>query len=254
MRFVFALLLAAIAAPADAAIVNVTLRDFRFTPNDLTINVGDTVHFVNNQGFHNVVADDGAYSSGNPANAPWTFDHTFSSPGVFRVYCAVHSGPGQDITTAMNARITVNGTAPPPAFSINQGISGAWFNPSTPGQGFLIDVRPSDKFIFVAWFTYEAESPTTADGAKVGSNDQRWLTAQGNYTGAGGQLTLFNTTGGAFNGTRATTTTQVGTLNVNFTSCTAGTFQYTLPNNVSGQIGVQRVLPGTESLCQQLSP
>ena len=238
----------AFSALTGAATVTVTLSNFKFTPNDIVINAGDTVHFVNSSGFHNVIADDGSYTSGGPRDAPWTFDHTYNGTGEFRVYCAVHSSPGQNINTAMNARITVMPAAP--AFSINQGISGAWFNPATPGQGFLIDVRPSDKFIFVAWFTYEAETPGAT--AKVGSSDQRWLTAQGNYNGAGAQLTLFNTTGGQFNGTRATTTTQVGTLNLTFASCSAGTFQYTLPNNLTGQINVQRVLPGTETLCEQL--
>ena len=238
-------------ALASAATVTVTLSNFQFTPNDIVIHVGDTVHFVNSSGVHNIVADDGAYSSGNPQSAPFSFDHTYNAEGVFRVYCAVHSAPGQNINTAMNARITVQPAAP--AFAINQGIAGAWFNPTTPGQGFLVDVRPSDNFIFVAWFTYEAETPGVPI-PKVGSTDQRWLTAQGNYTGAGALLPLFNTTGGSFNGPRATTTTQVGTLRVDFTSCTAGTFEYTLQNNLTGTIAVQRVLPGTESLCQQLSP
>lgn len=241
----------AFSALAGATNVTVTLSNFQFTPNDIVIHTGDTVHFVNSSGVHNIVADDGAYTSGNPQGAPFSFDHTYSTAGEFRVYCAVHSAPGQNINTAMNARITVQPAAP--TFAINQGISGAWFNPTTPGQGFLIDVRPSDNFIFIAWFTYEAETPGVPI-LKVGSNDQRWLTAQGNFTGAGAQLPIFNTTGGQFNGPRGTTTTQVGTMNVNFSSCTAGTLTYTLPNNLTGQIALQRVLPGTESLCQQLSP
>lgn len=250
MRLMAGLALALCASgAAEAATINVVVRDFDFSPNDITIHPGDTVHWMNQSGSHNVVDDHGAYSSGSIKSGNWTFDHTFTSTGVFPYYCAAHSAPGQNINTAMNGRITV--TAATPAFAINQGISGAWFNPSTAGQGFLIDVRPSDQFMFIAWFTYEAES--TTDASKVGSSDQRWLTAQGNYTGAGAQLQLFNTTGGAFNTSRATTTTPIGTLNVNFTGCNAGTFAYTLPNNVSGQIGVQRVIPGTETLCQSLS-
>lgn len=237
------------AGSLHAATINVIVRDTEFSPNDITIAPGDTVHWMNQSGEHNVVDDNGAYSSGQIRGGGWTFNRTFNTPGVFHYYCASHSAPGQNINTAMNGRITV--ATPTPTFAINQGISGSWFNASTPGQGFLIDVRPSDQFIFVAWFTYEAAA--AGGEPKVGSTDQRWLTAQGNYTGAGAQLTLFNTTGGAFNNPQATTMTQVGTLNVNFTSCTAGTFSYTLPNNVSGQIGVQRVLPGTESLCQSQS-
>jgi plastocyanin len=235
---------------AGAATVNVSVRDFRFVPNDITINAGDTVHWANQGGVHNVVADDGSFVSSNGQSGSWTFDRTFSQAGTVLYHCSVHSGPGQNISTSMNGRITVVG-ATAPAFSINQGISGGWFNPSTAGQGFLIDVRPSDKFMFVAWFTYET-AEATGDSAKLGSSEQRWLVAQGNYVGAGAQLPLFNVSGGRFNDPRAVSATQIGTLNVNFTTCNAGTFAYTLPGNVSGQIGVQRLLPGSDALCVSL--
>lgn len=234
---------------ASAATVNVQVRDFRFVPNDITINAGDTVHWANQNGTHNVVADNGTFISSNGQSGNWTFDRTFTQAGTVLYHCSVHSGPGQNINTSMNGRIIVQSAAP--AFAINQGISGGWFNPSTSGQGFLIDVRPSDKFIFVAWFTYEAAA-APADAPKIGATEQRWLVAQGNYTGAGAQLPLFSVSGGAFNDPRAVNAVEVGTLNVNFTTCNAGTFSYTLPNNVSGQIGVQRLLPGTDSLCVSL--
>jgi plastocyanin len=242
-----------IASPVPAATVEVHLVDFRFTPNDITINAGDTVRWVNQQGFHNVVADNGSFRSGNPASQPWTFERVFNQTGEVRYYCEVHSGPGQNINTAMNGRINVVAAAP--AFAINQGISGAWFNPATAGQGFLIDIRPSDQFIFIAWFTYEkAAGAVAGDSPKVGSSEQRWLTAQGNYSGGTANLPIFLTAGGAFNDPRTTTTTQVGTMAVNFTSCTAGSIAFTLTSDsLTGSIPIQRVIPGTESLCQMLA-
>ena len=36
----------------------VTLTNNVFTPANLTVTVGDTVRWINEQGFHNVVADD----------------------------------------------------------------------------------------------------------------------------------------------------------------------------------------------------
>ncbi len=35
-----------------------------FTPANLTINVGDTVRWENQSGFHNVMADDGSFTNG----------------------------------------------------------------------------------------------------------------------------------------------------------------------------------------------
>ena len=72
------------------------------------------------------------------------------------------------------------------AFKINAGHSGAWFNTATSGQGQFIDVEPEEKFMFVSWFTY-------TDAASANPLEQRWLTAQGNYTGNTAHLDLFET-------------------------------------------------------------
>ena len=49
-----------------------------FTPATLTINVGDTVTFVNGGGFHNVVADDSSFTSGPASSAHWSLPVTFT--------------------------------------------------------------------------------------------------------------------------------------------------------------------------------
>lgn len=134
-------------------------------------------------------------------------------------------------------------------FTINQGIAGAWFEPATAGQGLLIDIEPETRFIFIAWFTFEAPS-----GSKVGSADQRWLTAQGSYEGrAAVDLPIFNTTGGAFDTVQAVASEQVGLLTISFDSCTAGTVDYTLDEGLAGSIAIERVIPGTEVLCEALT-
>jgi hypothetical protein len=38
---------------------------------------------------------------------------------------------------------------------INPGHAGAWLNPETSGQGFLLDVLPETDMAFLAWFTYD---------------------------------------------------------------------------------------------------
>jgi plastocyanin len=244
-----------VASSSSATMVNVGISDFRFTPNDITIHVGDTVHWMNQAGSHTVTADDGSYRSGNIRSGSWTFDHTFNSVGEFRYYCENHSGPGLSIVTNMNGRVVVLAAEPPP-FEINQGISGAWFNPATGGQGFLVDVYPTTHFMFIAWFTYdEAAAMMSAAQPKVGSAEQRWLTLQGTY-GAGGvaQLPIYLTKGGVFNTPQATNTTQAGTATVTFTSCTAGSIAYNLTSEgLTGTVPIVRGIPGSETLCQALA-
>jgi plastocyanin len=246
---VIALLLASTVAPrAFGAVVVVELFDFRFVPNDITIQVGDTVRWVNQMGNHNVIADNGSFSRPT-GSAPWTFERTFSTPGEIFYHCSVHSGPGVPLSqNLMNGRIFVQAGAP--TFAINQGIAGAWFNPATNGQGFLIDIEPASRFIFIAWFTYERQAQN-----KVGAPEHRWLTAQGNYTGAAANgIQIFRTSGGIFNNSTATTTTPVGTMNVSFTDCSTGSITFNLTSDsLTGTIPIQRVIPGTQTLCQMLA-
>ncbi|WP_304132306.1 T9SS type A sorting domain-containing protein [Ignavibacterium album] len=67
-----------------------------FTPASVTISVGDTVRWINGidgGGVHNVVADDGSFTSGAPA-FPWTYDHIFTSAGVLPYQCSDHGSTG----------------------------------------------------------------------------------------------------------------------------------------------------------------
>ncbi len=227
-----------------AAEITVTLRNFEFVPNDITIQVGDTVRFVNEGGFHDVLADDGSFGN-TAASAPWEFTQTFDSAGEVLVHCSIHSSPGASIDSNMNARITVEEG---PSFTINQGLSGAWFNFNTRGQGILFDIEPGSQFIFGAIFTYE-----TAVAAKLGAPEHRWLTLQGNYQGNTAQVPIFVTSGGVFDQPVPTTTVPIGNATVVFESCTSATLGYELDDPpLSGSIALQRVIPGTEALCQQL--
>lgn len=79
-----------------------------FTPNNLTINAGETVQWQNQSGVHNVNGSQATFPSnpqsffsGTAAAAPWTFDFTFTIPGTYQYQCDPHSGVG------MNGTITV---------------------------------------------------------------------------------------------------------------------------------------------------
>ncbi|MEZ5466624.1 MAG: hypothetical protein R3F18_02995 [Lysobacterales bacterium] len=228
---------------AQAAIVTVRLSNNVFTPNDLTINVGDTVRFINDAGFHDVRADDGSYGN-TPAVAGWQFDHTYNSAGEFRVYCTVHSSPGANINTSMNARITVIAA---PTFAISQGLNGTWVNPSNLGQGFLFDFSTANSFMFGAWFTYDTAASAQQ---KLGVATSRWLTMQGNYQGDTVTLDVFETSGGVFNQPTTTNTTQIGSATLRFTSCTEGSLSFALTQPpISGTIPLQKALPAFGSGC-----
>jgi plastocyanin len=97
-----------------------------FDPPTLTINVGDTVTFVNdpaNPGFHNVESDtgsvtqfrcangcDGDGGDGNPASNTWSATVTFPTAGSVPFLCEVHGIPGGG---GMYGTITVVGNGTP---------------------------------------------------------------------------------------------------------------------------------------------
>jgi len=85
-----------------------------FTPADLTINVGESVRWVNVQGFHNVNGSQATYPdnpvgfrNGDAASGAWMFDFTFDTEGVYDYQCDPHVGVG------MVGTITVVGEMPP---------------------------------------------------------------------------------------------------------------------------------------------
>ena len=72
----------------------VEVSNFVFTPSNLTINVNDTVRWINIIGNHNVVADDNSFTNGPASTSNWVFNYVFTSIGVNPYYCVVHGGPG----------------------------------------------------------------------------------------------------------------------------------------------------------------
>jgi plastocyanin len=93
LPFCFATLCLA-ASSAWAADVTVNIGGNTFSPENVTIQVGDTVTWVNEgQGFHNVVSDSAGFRSGD-ADLNWTFSHQFNSAGVFGYYCEPHQAFG----------------------------------------------------------------------------------------------------------------------------------------------------------------
>jgi plastocyanin len=84
--------------------VVVNIQNFAFDPKSLTIPVGTTVRFVNNDSAsHTVTADDGSFDSGTLSNGQ-EFTFTFDKAGTYPYYCKFHGGKGG---VGMSGTITV---------------------------------------------------------------------------------------------------------------------------------------------------
>ena len=69
---------------------DVTIQNFAFSPATLTVAVGTTVTWHNNDSpTHTVVSDSGVFSSGDLPTGS-TFSFTFSATGTFSYHCGIH--------------------------------------------------------------------------------------------------------------------------------------------------------------------
>jgi plastocyanin len=76
------------AAAPDAA--RVVIKDFMFSPMQLTTKVGVPVTWVNQDDeVHTVISDTGLFRSG-PLDTDMTFTFTFAKAGTYRVLCSLH--------------------------------------------------------------------------------------------------------------------------------------------------------------------
>jgi plastocyanin len=92
-----------------AANVTITARDFFWTPDTVTIQVGDSVTWDNEQGFHNVLLGDSRLNQpGFPEDSSWNPppQRTFNDPGSYTFMCEVHPG--------MTGTVVVQGSGPTP--------------------------------------------------------------------------------------------------------------------------------------------
>ena len=91
-----------------AANHTVSTQGMTFVPSSLSINLGDTVTFINTAGIHNVNGTLITYPNnpagfGNSLGGGWTFTHVFNTPGLYNYQCDPHL-PG------MVGTITVSNT------------------------------------------------------------------------------------------------------------------------------------------------
>ena len=79
--------------------VDVTASGGTFTPEDITIDVGDNVRWTNTSGNHNVNGTTVTFSSnpesfGNALSTGWMYEYVFSTPGNYDYQCDAHFTSG----------------------------------------------------------------------------------------------------------------------------------------------------------------
>lgn len=110
----FVVLMLAGAAAADTTTVHI--YNFDFSTNDSsgpvvdpTINLGDTIHWIWDEGFHSTTSAAGQLESWDSgAGSGPSYDHTFTNLGTFDYYCSVHGfDAGGGNAGGMSGSITV---------------------------------------------------------------------------------------------------------------------------------------------------
>lgn len=138
-------------------------------------------------------------------------------------------------------------------FRINAGLSDAWFDPATVGQGFFIIVWPDSGIVFLSWFTYDTERPPQDVTAILGDPGHRWLTAQGTFSGDTADLDIFLTAGGVFDSALPAPDPPVedGTMTVTWDGCNSALLTYEITSlGLAGQISLERIVTDRVPLCE----
>ena len=120
----------------------------RFSPSALTINVGDTVNWVNAGGTHDTVSYPGQSESWASPFPLSSYSHTFTHVGTFDYFCTPHEFSG------MIGSITVVVPSTPPSVSITSPANGAVLATNFPVilKADAFDTDPNDGVIGVEFF------------------------------------------------------------------------------------------------------
>jgi plastocyanin len=76
--------------------VRIAMRNYVFDPPEITIPVGTTVDWIDNEGKHGVQFDDSgpAMDRDDGLEVGGSVSRTFQTPGRYPYHCPVHGGPG----------------------------------------------------------------------------------------------------------------------------------------------------------------
>jgi hypothetical protein len=137
-------------------------------------------------------------------------------------------------------------------FVITEGVSGAWANFNTLGQGQFMEVYPDRNLLFAAWFTWDTTQPDAGETADVGDPNHRWLTAQGGYEGDTATLDITLTRGGLFDDPTETLPNEtVGSMTIQFLSCSEALLAYDLGER-SRSFTINKLANDNDATCDML--
>jgi cyclophilin family peptidyl-prolyl cis-trans isomerase len=137
-------------------------------------------------------------------------------------------------------------------FQINVGLSGAWFNPNTNGQGFYLEVLPTINTIIMAWFTFDTEEPEVSVPSTIGAAGNRWLTIAGQFNGNQFAGDIIKTSDGLFDDPTPVISTQAGSVAVTFEDCGHASLSYSLDgSNLVNEIPLQRISGANIDFCEE---
>lgn len=72
---------------------NIEIKNYVFSPSSLTIKIGDTITWTNNDGVsHTITSDSGSELDSQTISDGQTYSHTFNSAGTFNYHCSIHTG------------------------------------------------------------------------------------------------------------------------------------------------------------------
>jgi plastocyanin len=107
--------------PAHAhATMQVTIQNFAFSPQTITVAPGTTVMWTNKDNVdHTVTSDTGAWPDSGSLATNKSFSHTFAKAGTYAYHCALHSSmtakvivsavtPAAGLVKAASAKVLVN--------------------------------------------------------------------------------------------------------------------------------------------------
>jgi subtilisin family serine protease len=223
------------------------------------ITVGSTDRDDARSSFSNTGACLDLFAPGRDITSAWFAGDTsstilsgtsMSAPHVVGA-AALHLGNNPSATPAQVATALINNATPnkvtnagnnspnrllfvpnvaPPNLPLRPGFSGAWYNPNTSGQGFIIDIDAPLSLIFNGWYTFDVNG--LAGG---GAQQQRWYTTQASYSPSDTSktMTVYRNNGGNFDSPPITQAVAIGTATLSFQSCTTGKFDYQV--TVDGQ-------------------
>jgi plastocyanin len=78
------------ASPARAAEFEVTVDNFTFTPQQITVKAGDTVTWANHDDIPHTVTSTTKVFNSKALDTDDKFSFTFATPGSFSYFCALH--------------------------------------------------------------------------------------------------------------------------------------------------------------------